>query len=246
MIKGKYFVTGFLLLVSLLVATQTVQSQQYTTTTLTTLVTSNEISTLTVGTQVMTTTSGQAIPVYVGGPVTILGTHGVCGEYFEQAFNGTAGEVLTGSVSANSTVNVYVMTSTAFTAWQHQVVAGGTCTPPSPVSSQIGGTSYTLSTTIPAPGAYELVVHNLSESTVTVQITANLTTTAPSPVTIVIYSTVTQQMVQTLNQTSIQTLQPTASSGPDTTTLAAVIGAIIIIAAAAYVAKTRRSSAEKK
>ena len=118
--------------------------------------------------------------------------------------------------------------------------------PPSPVYSQTGGTSYALNTTIPASGPYELVVHNLSESTVTVQLTANLTTTAPSAVTIIIYSTVTQQMVQTLNQTSIQTLQPTASSGPDMTTLAAVIGVIIIIAAAAYVAKTRRSNAEKK
>jgi hypothetical protein len=194
----------------------------------------------------MTTTGGQAIPVYVGGPVTILGTHGVCGEYFEQAFNGVAGEVLAGSVSANSTVNVYVMTSTDFQAWQHQVVAGGTCTPPTPVSSQTSASSYTLSTTMPATGSYELVVHNLSESTVTIQIVANLIQSTPSPVTLTVYSTVTQQMVQTLMQTSVQTLQTASSSSPDTTTLAAVIGAIIIIAAAVYVAKTRRSKTEKK
>jgi len=243
MIHGRYFITGFLLLVSLLAATQIVQSQQNATTTLTVLVTSSQVSTAVVGTQVMTTTSGQATPVYVGGPVTILGTHGVCGEYFEQAFNGTTGEVLTGSVSANSTVNVYVMTSTAFTAWQHQVVAGGTCTPPSPVSSQTSGTSYTLSTTIPAPGAYELIVHNLSESTVTVQITANLITAAPSLATIIAYSTVTQQMVQTLMQTSVLVVQ-TPSSGPNMTIIAAiivVIVVIIVIAAAAYVAKTKRT-----
>ena len=238
-------ITGFLLLVSLLAATQSVQSQQYATTTLTTLVTSNQLSTVTVGTQVVTTTSGQVTPVYAG-PVTILGTHGVCGEYFFHGFNATAGEVLTGSVTANTTVNVYVMTPTAFQAWQHQVVAGGTCTPSNPVSSQTGATSYTLNTAIPATGNYELIVHNLSESGITAQITANLTSAAPSLITVVAYSTATQPMVQTLMQTSTQTLQPTASSGPDMTTIGAIIFAIIIIAAAAYIAKTRRNKTPKK
>jgi len=244
MTSWKYAVTGFLLLISLLAAAQTVRSQQYATTTVTTLATGNQVSTVAVGTQVITTTMGQVTPVYVGPTVTILGTHGVCGEYFEQAFNGTAGEVLTGSVATNSTVNVYLMTSTAFQAWQHQVVAGGTCTPANPVASQTAITSYTLSITIPATGLYDLVVHNLSESTVTAQITANLTSAAPSLITTVAYSIVTQPMVQTLMQTSIQT--QAASSGPDMTTTAVVIGVIILIAAAAYVAKTKRSKTANK
>jgi hypothetical protein len=243
--NAKYIITGFLVLVSLLAATQTVQSQQYATTTLTTLLTSNQVSTATVGTQVMTTTSGQLSPVYVGPNVTIPGTHGVCGEYFNQPFNATAGEVLTGTVTASNPVNVYLMTSPAFQAWQHQVVAGGTCTPSGSVASQTSITSYALGTPIPATGNYELVVNNLSESSVTVQITANLASASPSLVTVVAYSTVTQPMVQTLMQTSVQTLQ-TTSSGPDMTTVAAVIFAIIVIAAAAYVAKTRQSKSQKK
>ena len=249
MITWKDSIAGVLLLVSLLAVTQSVQSQQYATTTLTTLVTSNQPSTVTVGTQVMTTTSGLVTPVYVGPNVTITGTHGVCGEYFVQPFNGTAGEVLTGSISASGPVNIYVMTSTVYQAWEHQVVAGGTCTPSSSVASQISTRSYSMNIMVPAAGTYDLVVHNLSESTVTAQVTANLVTAAPSLVTMVAYSTVTQPMVQTLMQTSTQTLQITAqtmSSGPDMTTIAAIIFAIIIIAAAAYIAKTRQSKNQKK
>lgn len=245
MIKGKYVITGFLLLVSLLAATQTVQSQQYTTTTFTTFATSSQVNTVTVGTQVMTTTSGQATPVYVGPPIMILGTHGVCGEYFEQTFNATAGESLTGSVSSSRAVNVYVMTSTGFQMWQHQVVAGGTCIPSTSLASQANTTSYTLSTTIPVNGTYDLVVNNLSESTVTAQITANLTEAAPSLVTSVAYSTATQQMAQTLTQTSVLTLQTTTSSGPGTATLAGLIFVIVIIAVAAYLAKTKRGKTAK-
>jgi len=246
MIGWKYSVTGFLLLVSLLAATQTVQSQQYATTTVTTLVTSNQVSTVTVGTQ-LTTPTGQVTPVF-SGPETIPGTHGVCGEYFVQAFNGTMGEVLMGSVSASSAVDVYVMTSTVFEAWQHQVVAGGDCTPSSLVASQKSTTSYALSATIPTTGTYDLVVNNLSESTVTAQTTANLATAAPIAVTVIAYSTITQPMVQTLMQTSIQTLQTTSTSsgGSDITTIAAVIVVIIIIAAALYLAKTKRGKTEKK
>ena len=229
----------------MLAATQLAQSQQYTTTTLTTLLTSNQVSTVTVGTQTMTTTSNQLTPVYVGPNVTIQRTHGVCGEYFNQPFNATAGEVLTGNVSASKPVNVYLMTASAFQTWQHQVVAGGTCTPPSPVLSQTGVTTYPLGTPIPVTGDYQLVVNNLSESAVTVQLTANLASASTGLTTSVVYSTVTQPMVQTMMQTSVQTVQAT-SSGPDMTTVAAIIFAIIVIAAIAYVAKTRKSKSQKK
>jgi len=245
MVTWKYRITGFVLLVSLLGAAQSVQSQQYATTTLTTLVTSNQPSTVTVGAQVVTTTTGHVTHVYVGPNVTITGTHGVCGEYFVQTFNALAGEVLTGSVSASSTVNIYLMTSTEYAAWEHQVVAGGTCTPSRPVGGQISTRSYPINIMIPATGTYDLVVHNLSKSTVTAQITANLVTAAPSLFTTVAYSTITQPMVQTLMQTSTQTVQ-TTSSGPDMTTIAAIIFIIIIIAAAAYIAKTRQNKNQKK
>ena len=130
-------------------------------------------------TQMATATSGASTPVYAGPPVTILGTHGVCGIYFVQAFNGTAGQVLTGSVNASGSVNVYVMTSTVYQSWQHQVVAGGDCVPSSAVSSQESVRSSTLSATLPASGTYDLVINNLSKNTVTVQLTAAVTTPVP-------------------------------------------------------------------
>lgn len=64
---------------------------------------------------------------------------------------GTAGQILIGSLSASSVVNVYLMTSSAFQVWQHQVVAGGTCTPSSPVASQTDITSYSINTIVPTP-----------------------------------------------------------------------------------------------
>jgi len=249
MIHGKQATIAFLLLTSFLAATQTVQSQQYATTTLATILTTNQVSTVAAGTQVVTTTTNQTTLVF-SGPKTIPGTHGVCGEYVFIPVNGTTGEVLSGSVMANSPVNVYLMTSTVYQAWEHQVVAGGTCTPSSVVGGQENITSYAFNMPIPASGIYDLVVHNLSESTVTAQVTANLTSAAPSMVTVVAYSTVTQQMIQTLMQTSVQTLAQTttqtSSGGPDMTTIGVVVIVIIIIVAAAYLATARRRKAGKK
>ena len=237
--RVKYLITALILLVPLLSAAQIVQSQQYSTTTLTALSTSSQVSTVAVGTQVLTTNQGPSTPVF-SGPVIIRGTHGVCGEYFVQAFNGTANQVLSGSVSANSTVNVYLLTAAAFQAWEHEVVAGGTCTPASPVASQVGTTSYNYTITIPANGVYDLVVNNLATSTVVVQVNANLSTSAPAMVTVVAYSTATQQMVQTLMQTSVATMQAT-SSGPDPTTVTAIILVIVVVAVVAVVALRKRS-----
>ena len=151
MVSWKHAVTVFLLLLYLLAATQTVQNPQY-----------------------ATATSGQVTPIF-SGPETIPGTHGVCGEYFVQPFNGTTGEVLNGTVTASSAVDVYVMTSTVYKAWQHQVVAGGNSTPSSLVASQKNTTSYALNTAIPATGTYDLIVNNLSHKTVTTRINLNLT-----------------------------------------------------------------------
>jgi hypothetical protein len=244
MIHGKRLITALILVVAFLSAAQIVHSQEFSTTTVTTLATGSQVSTVAVGTQVLTTNQGQVVPVFAG-PVTIPGTHGVCGEYFVQAFNGTANQVLSGSVSATSNVNVYLMTAPAFQAWQHQVVAGGTCTPASLVASQLGTMSYNYTVTIPANGFYDLVVNNLSTSTVVAQVNANLSASAPTLATVVAYSTVTQQMVQTVMQTSVATMQPT-SSGPDPTTLAAIALVIVIIVVVALVATRKRGKAEKK
>ena len=160
MFRTKYAFVSLLFLTCLLAACGTVRSQPKVT-------------------QMTTTTAGATTSVYAGPPVTILGTHGVCGIYFVQAFNGTAGQVLTGSVNASSAVNVYVMTSTVYQSWEHQVVAGGDCVPSSAVSSQESIKSYSLSATIPASGTYDLIINNLSKNTVTVQLTAALTTPVP-------------------------------------------------------------------
>jgi hypothetical protein len=244
MIRGKYLITALILLVPLLSAAQIVQSQQYSTTTITNLATGSQVSTMTLGTQTLTTIQGGSTPVFAGA-VTIPPTHGVCGIYFVQAFNGTANAVLSGSVSANSNVDVYLMTAAAFQAWSHQVVAGGTCTPANLVASQKATMSYNFTVTIPSDGVYDLVVNNLSHSTVVAQVNANLSASAPTQVAEVAYSTVTQQMVQTVMQTSTETMQPT-SSGPDPTTLVAVALVIVIIAAVAYFAMKKRGKAGKK
>ena len=242
--RWKYLFTALILLIPLLSAAQIVRSQQYATTTITTLSTGSEVSTVTVGTQVLTTNQGQSIPVFAGS-VTIPGTHGVCGVYFVQTFNGTANAVLSGSITSNSNVDIYLMTDQVYQAWKHQIVAGGNCTPPSLVASQLGTTSYSLTITIPSDGVYDLVVNNLSESTVVAQVNANLSATARTLVTVVAYSTVTQQMVQTLMQTSVQTMQPT-SNGPDTTTLAALALVIVIIIVVAYLGMTKRRKTGNK
>jgi hypothetical protein len=124
-------------------------------------------------------TSGQIVqgqqvtPVFVG-PVSLPASHGVCGTYVFQTFKGTSGEVLKGSVSASSSVNVYVMTATEFQAWQLRLLPGGTCTPANTVASQLDTTSYGLDATMPVTGTYCLVISNLSFSAVTAEITADL------------------------------------------------------------------------
>ena len=242
--NGKYLIITLTLLVPLLSAAQIAQSQLYSTTTLTTLATGSRVNTVTVGTQTLTTNQGQSIRVFAGS-VTIPSTHGVCGVYFVQVFNGTANQVFSGSITATSSVNIYLMTTPAFQAWSHQIVAGPTCTPASLVASQLATTSYNFTVTIPSDGLYDLVVNNLSHSTVVAQVNANLSASAPTLATEVAYSTVTQQMVQTLMQTSVETMQPT-SSGPAPTTLAAIGIVIVIIVVVAYIAMTKRGKSGKK
>lgn len=122
------------------------------------------------------TTQSQTLgQVYVGSVKIPALTQGNCGEYFIQDFDSTAGKVLTGSVSASGTVNVFVMTSAVYQVWQKQVFNGVNCTPSSIIAGQMNITSFSFNTTIPATGSYVLVVENQSPSAVTAQITVNLT-----------------------------------------------------------------------
>jgi hypothetical protein len=140
--------------------------------------------------------------------------------------------------------DLYLMAAQSFQAWSHQVVAGGTCAPPNPLILQQGGTSYNFSATIPSNGVYELVVNNLSHSTVTAQLNAALTTPTTATATITAYSTIIQQVIQTLTQTSTQTVQ--SSGGPDLTTPAIGIIIVIVIVAIGYMALTKRRRTRKK
>lgn len=160
-----------------------------------------------------------------------------------QGFNATAGEVLIGSVTSSSNVDVYVMTAPAFKAWSHQIVAGGNCTPASLVTSQLATNSYNFTSTIPSDGVYEIVVNNLSHSTVTAQVNANLATATPGLVTVVAYSTATQQMLQTLTQTSVQTMQSTGAT--DFTTLMVGVLVALAIAAIGYVTMKLRGARKR-
>jgi hypothetical protein len=231
MLKGKFATSLILLLIPLLLmASQTVQSQEYTTTT--TLAT----STVAVGTQTLTTTQPQTRPIF-SAPVTIPPTHGVCGIFFVQPFNATAGDVLTGTMTSDSKVDFYLMTDTAFQAWGRQVVAGGTCTPGSLVLSQQATTSYNFTTSIPSNGVYQLVLNNLSHSTVTAQLTVGLTVATPTIATATVYSTVTQENVLTIMQTSMQ-----STGGPTSGTMPLIVVALIVVilAVVVYAARKKR------
>jgi hypothetical protein len=229
---------------SFLTVVQTVRSQQYTTATMTTFITSTQPSTVAVGTETLTTAQGQSSSI-LSAPVTIPGTHGVCGIYFQQPFNATSGDTLTGTLTASSKVDFYVMTQVIFQAWSHQIVAGGNCTPSSLILSQLGTTSYNFTTTIPATGLYQIVVNNLSETIVTAHLSASLSTTAPALVTTTMYSTTMQEYVQTIMQNSTGTIQ--SSSGSPDETIPIVIGVVIILilVAVGYVMMAKRRSPKK-
>jgi hypothetical protein len=98
-----------------------------------------------------------------------------CGVSFKAGFNATAGQILTGSVSASTVVGVYVMTPAADQAWVYQFKwEGGSCTPSSSVAILQNSASYDVNVRIPTDGNYELIIINPSETSITVQIVLNL------------------------------------------------------------------------
>lgn len=237
--KTKATLLLFLIAIPLLTFTRTVQSQQYTTLTLTNLVTNTQASTVTAGTQTQTTTQPQLRSIF-SAPVTIPGTHGVCGIYFQQAFNATAGDILTGTLTSNSKVDLYVLTDAAFQAWSHQVVAGGNCTPSNPVLIRHDTTSYNYTATIQSSGVYQIIMNNLSHSTVVAQLSATIATMGPGMITMTMYSTIMQETVQTVMQTSTQTVESSSGAPSVATPLLIGVVVILIIAALVYVVVVKR------
>jgi hypothetical protein len=181
LVSARMFVAAALAAVVIIsmTVTQTVQSQQYVTTTLTTV-------------------SIQRTSVYTK---TLPGAPGACNGYFVSApFD--AGLFLTGSVTASGSVNVFVMTYDVLSTWEYKVGMGESCMPSKSVASRLNTTSPSISTAIlpPPPSGqdYYFVVDNISGSTVTAQITFTLV----SPLTRT--QTIMQTFVHTPMQTTIQ------------------------------------------
>jgi hypothetical protein len=122
------------------------------------------------------TTSSSATTQLVSTTVTLPeSAEGSCGVSFKAGFNATAGQILTGSVSASTVVGIYVMTPEADQAWVYQFKwAGGSCTPSNVVASLQGSTSYGINVRIPSNGNYELIIVNPSQTSITAQIILNL------------------------------------------------------------------------
>jgi heme/copper-type cytochrome/quinol oxidase subunit 4 len=242
MFQGKFLIVLVLLVAPFLAISQTVGGQADVTQTATTMVTNSQTSTVTMEGSVVTSNSSQMHPI-ISSSLTLPPTHGVCGTYFVQPFNGTSGAEFSGNLISDNKVDFYVMTDAAFQAWSHQVVAGGNCTPASLVLSQKGTTDYNFTIQIPSDGLYQIVVNNLSASTVTAHLSANLTTSTPVTLTMVTYSTSTQANVQTL---TLITMGQSTSQGSDNSTLIFGALAIVIIIVVALVARAKRAKAGSK
>jgi hypothetical protein len=236
MLRGKFLVVLVLFMVPLLTAGRTVDGQAYNTQTITTEVTNPEATTMTVGTSVETSTALQAHVIF-SSPFTLPPTHGVCGIYFDEPFNASVEEIISGTLTVSSKVDFYIMTAAAYQAWSHQFVAGGNCTPGKLVLGQKGTLSYNFTTTIPMSGLYEIVVDNLSTSTVNGRLTADLTANSLTMTTTVVYSTLTQPIVQTLTLITMGTVQGTPV---DTSTPLIAAAIIVIIIAVGLVARAKR------
>ena len=114
---------------------------------------------------IVQSTQGQT--VIFSGPVTLPPTHGVCGQYFFEAFTAGAGTVVYGNLTSNHGVNLYLLTDIGFKAWSRQIVAGGICIPSNPVLIQQNATAYNFTATITSGGKYDIVLNNLSHTSVT-------------------------------------------------------------------------------
>lgn len=203
----------------------------YTTQTVTTPVTNTQTLSMTVGTSIMTSTVPFSQVIFRS--FTLPPSHGVCGIYFEQPFNATTEEIVSGTLNASSKVDLYVMTNASYQAWKaNQIGVGGNCTPGKLLLSQ-NTTSYNFTTPVPSNGQYYVVVNNLSHSTVNAQLTISVTTNALTMITRVMYSTLTQPNVQTLTLVSLSSVQP---QGNISDNLPLILLAIMVAAVAIAIA----------
>lgn len=227
MIRRKLLLTLLLVIIPCLVTTQTTNGQTFTN------------STVRMVTSLATSTQLRSEPIFPIPPqlgkITIPPTHGVCGVYFVQAFNATAGTIVSGSMTADNAVDLYLMTDAGFQTWSNQILGGGTCTPASLVLSKQSTTSYNFTITVPSNGQYELVLNNLSTATVTANLSISKSA-SPALVTITKYSTLTQSSTQTMIPTSTG-----QAAAPDQSNWVwAVLIIIAILAVIIYLATKRK------
>jgi len=236
MIHGKFMVMLLVLMLPFLIFSQPVGGQGLVTETTTTVVSNSQPVTVTEQSLLVTNASqGQSI---FSSPLTLPPTHGVCGTYFVQPFNGTSGSQLWVNVTATSKVDFYVMTDAVYQDWTHKIVAGGNCAPSTVLLIQKATTAYNATLNIPNNGLYQIVLNNLSASSVNAHLTANLSNMMPSTVTVTMYSTSTQPNVQTLTLITLQ--QQTTSQGSDNTTTILGVVIVVIIIAVALIARAKR------
>ena len=239
--RGNLVIALVFLMLPLVAVSSAVGGQGYVTQTTTTVLTNSQAVTVTEE-SVVTSNSSEVEPIF-SSPLTLPPTHGVCGTYFVQPFNATLGSELTGNLNATSKVDFYVMTDAVYQDWTRKIVAGGNCSPSTVLLIQKGTTSYNFTLPIPGEGLYQIVVNNLSASSVNAHLTVNLSVSAMATVTMTMYSTSTQPNVQTL---TLITLEPTAPQGGGNSTLTygALILAIIIVIVVG--ARARYSKARNK
>jgi len=229
--RGKTVITLLLLIVPLMMTVQTAQSQTYTT--FTTVVTSVAVNSVTVGSTVATSTQLQPTLIF-SGAVQLPPTHGVCGQYFVQPFTASMGSIVYGNMTSSAGVNFYLLTDAAFQAWSTQIVAGGVCTPSNPLVIQQNVTAYDFSATIASAGKYDIVLHNLSHVAVSASLIASSATVTSAPVTMVLYSTMSQTNLLTLIQSSVEVQTIQGTSSPDVVTGLLVALIIVIVGVIAY------------
>jgi len=225
MIRCRFLVTLILTLSPILSLSQTVAAQGYFTSTITTMITNSRLTIVTVRPSVTTSTTPESQPIF-SSSITLEPSHGGCGSYFEHPFNATAGEDLSVTLSADSQVDFYVMAATDFQAWSLQMRAGGACSSPTPLLSQRGTTAFNFTSRIANNGTYQMIVNNLSNSTVTTNLTATLYSSIPIKVTVVNYSTLAESNVQTL---TLITLLTSPEENPSQNSTLIVSGGTILI-----------------
>lgn len=238
MAQGRFVIILVLLMLPILALSQTVRSQGYITQTVTTIITNTQMSTVTIEGSILTSNSSRLQPIF-SSSLTLPPTRGACGTYFVQSFNATLGAELSGNLTADNKLDLYVMTDASYEDWSHRVVAGGNCTATNILLGQKGTKSYNFTIQTLNDGLYQIVVNNLSTSTVNAHLNAEILTSAPVTLTMVSYSTSTQPNVQTLTLITLQ------QSAPQATDNSALIFGVIILAIILVIALIARKRPAK-